>query len=104
MILCPLCENLFTRFEIAIEYFPFLAELYATALSEHAHTTHTPRRAIDASMFFSVPVEIYRTWLQQELSSKWLAAATPAAWVRDTPLAEIADGRRAELRARGEAG
>lgn len=69
MILCPLCENLFTRFEYALDgQWDTLATLLSRALAEHGQQSHDTLTLLDISMFFSVPMDVYRAWIALRLA------------------------------------
>lgn len=68
MIACPLCDALFTRYEIALsEQFDFLLEPLRAALSEHGKQVHTTEMLINSSMYFT-SLNVYRRWLQAQLN------------------------------------
>lgn len=61
---CPLCEALFTRYEIALdEQLDFLAPLYYAALSAHARRPHDFVTTLDVSMYMTTPLAVYHRWL-----------------------------------------
>lgn len=81
MIACPLCEALFTRYELALEYdFIHLAPLLKKSLRRHGRRAHDTRLLLDVSMYFTSQA-VYRRWRAEMLNSPdALLGPAPRGW------------------------